>query len=190
MKGKKVLILCGPSGAGKTSLAKEVLTSISSFSFSVSATTRKPRSHELNGRDYYFLDLEEFKSILAKGGLIESEEVYENVWYGTLSSEVDRIWASNNYPLLDIDVYGAMNIKEKYLGQAIVIFIHPGTVDNIKERLSKRATEDIQSYNMRIAKAEEELKFADQCDFIIYNETLAEAKTELFDIIEQNFIEE
>lgn len=172
---KKLIILAGPSGSGKTTVAHHLLNTNTNLSFSISATTRTMRVSEENEKDYYFLTNDEFRQRLANDEFVEHEEVYNGIFYGTLKSELERIWSLHKTPILDIDVYGAINIKKNYAPQAITIFIHPVSVENIKNRLKQRATESEESYQSRIRKAEEELSKSIFFDEIIYNEDLESA---------------
>ncbi|MDQ3073973.1 MAG: guanylate kinase [Bacteroidota bacterium] len=169
---KKLVILSGPSGSGKTTVAHHLLDKMSNLRFSISATTRTRRDNEKQGKDYHFLTNEEFEIAIARKDLIEYQEVYKGIYYGTLNSELNRIWDARNFPLLDIDVMGALNIKENIVPSALSIFLHPISIENLKSRLSKRATETEESYSERIEKAEQELNTAPKFDKIIYNDSL------------------
>jgi guanylate kinase len=173
--GKKIIILCGPSGSGKTTVAKHLLKTIPELEFSISATTRQKREQEEHSKDYYFLSIEEFTSLISEGQLVEYEEVYKGAFYGTLKSEIVRIWDLHKIPLLDIDVIGALNIKEHYAPEALSIFVHPVSLENIQKRLQKRATESEESLIKRTQRAAEELKMAEMFDRIVYNDDLEKA---------------
>jgi guanylate kinase len=169
MKDLKLLAFCGPSGSGKTSIVKAILSEFNNLSFSISATTRKKRPHETDGKDYYFLTEEAFRKRIEDNEFIEFEEVYTGIFYGTLWSEVERIFSEASFPVLDIDVYGAASIKKKYAAKALVFFVHPGSEEELKKRLGKRSTETEKELASRLNKAREELGFAKQADYIIDN---------------------
>jgi guanylate kinase len=172
---KKLVILCGPSGSGKTTIAHHLLKIIPDLTFSVSATTRPKRGNETDGKDYHFLSVPEFEDKIAKEAFVEYEEVYKDIFYGTLKSELERIWQRSKIPVLDIDVVGALNIKNSFAPHALTVFVHPITVENLKHRLHKRATETEDSFAQRIHKAEEELNMAANFARIIYNDDLEKA---------------
>ena len=168
----KLLIFSGPSGSGKTTIGHHLLSVIPSLGFSVSATTRAIRSNEKNGVDYYFLSKEDFKNKIEKNEFLEWEEVYKDIFYGTLKSEVERIWSQNKHIIFDIDVAGGMNIKKIYTDLALAVFVMPPSIDKLKERLKTRATETEESFKKRIEKAEQELTYAKQFDKTIINNNL------------------
>lgn len=181
---EKVIVLSGPSGSGKTTLAKKLLEKKSTLSFSVSATTRPARKNETNGKDYYFVNLHNFDQNISENKFIEYEEVYPGIKYGTLWSEISRINQAGQTPLLDIDVYGAISIKKEFNQNALLVFIHPGSTETLKKRLKARNSESEKSYNTRINKALEELKFVDHFDKIIYNnDTLDKSFNELNKVV-------
>src|SRR5688500_4356237 len=168
MREGKIIILCGPSGSGKTTLAQHAIKNIRGLAFSISATTRPMRTGEKNGVDYHFISAEEFKDRIGSNDFIEWEEVYKGTFYGTLKQEIERLWAEDKTPVLDIDVEGALNIKKKYGRQVLALFIHPVSIENIKSRLSQRATETQESYDRRVKRAEEELDYAPRLDKVVY----------------------
>lgn len=170
-----MIILCGPSGSGKTTVSHHLLQQVPGLSFSISATTRARRNGEEHARDYYFLSTEDFVQKIANDEFVEFEEVYAGTFYGTLKSELRRIWDNGHVPLLDIDVVGALNIKENYAPNALSIFVHPVNLDNIRKRLIKRATESNESFEKRITRAVEELNMSDMFDKIVYNDSLESA---------------
>lgn len=178
--GGKIVIVSGPSGTGKTTVVQNLLENFPDLTFSISATTRKPRSNEIPGQDYYFLDETEFKNAASNGGFVEYEEVYKGLFYGTLLSEIKRIWENGQIPVLDIDVKGALNIKQNFNGTPLLIFVHPGSIKNLKERLKNRGSESKESLKRRLTKAEKELEVCSEFDYILYNyrleQTLKEAK--------------
>ncbi len=177
-KMHKLIIVTGPSGTGKTSIASYLLRELSDWlEFSVSATTREPRQGERHGVHYYFLTVDEFKDLIAKDELIEWEEVYPGKFYGTLKSEIDRIWSKGKAVLLDVDIKGALNIKDKYGNQALLIYVHPGNLETLKERLLKRGTEDEQKLKERLERAKWELSQALKADIIVLNDDLHDARS-------------
>ncbi len=171
----KLIIVSAPSGAGKTTIVKYLLTAVPKLEFSVSACSRPKRPGETNGKDYYFLSADEFKKKISNNKFVEWEEVYKDHFYGTLKSEVERILEHNNV-IFDVDVKGGLNIKNLYGGKALAIFIQPPSVETLEERLRKRNTESTGDLKKRIEKATHELSFADQFDIIIINDKLDVAK--------------
>lgn len=184
----KLLIFSAPSGSGKTTIIKELLKENLNFKFSISATSRKPRHNEKDGVDYYFLDKEEFQKRIAKDDFLEWEEVYTDVYYGTLKSEVQRIRESGSNVIFDVDVVGGVNIKNFYKEEALAIFIQPPSVEELRNRLTTRATDSKEEIEKRISKAEYELTFASKFDKIIINDNLETAVLETVDIVKK-FIE-
>jgi guanylate kinase len=182
MKGKLVII-SAPSGAGKSTIIKYLLDSNLKLEFSVSATTRQPRGKEKNGYEYYFLSVEEFRKRVANGYFIEWEKVYKDQLYGTLKSEINRIWDKGNHVLFDVDVKGGINLKNIFKHDAISIFIMPPSIKELERRLVLRGTDDHRKIRMRLARAEEEMKLADQFDNIIINDILEKAEKEVYDIV-------
>ena len=183
MSGKCV-IFSAPSGAGKTTIVKQLLSRPElKLEFSISAATRSPRGTEQNGKDYYFLSVENFKEQIEKGGLVEWEEVYENSFYGTLKAELDRIWDKGNHVAFDIDVKGALNLKKLFDKNALSIFVMPPSVKVLEERLRGRATDTEDKIQQRLAKAEFELSFAPQFDVQIVNDNLEKAVAEAIEKI-------
>jgi len=182
MKGKLVII-SAPSGAGKSTIVKHLLESSINLEFSISATTRAPRGEENNGKEYYFLSVKEFRSKIRKSEFIEWEEVYKGQLYGTLKSEIKRIWENGNHVLFDVDVKGGINLKNIFKLEAISIFIMPPSIKELKKRLIKRGTDDAEKIKIRIAKAEEEMKLADQFDNIVINDYLEQAENKVYNIV-------
>ena len=184
----KLVIISEPSGAGKTTIVKHLLASGLNLSFSISATTRTIRGNETDGEDYFFLTVEEFKRKIANNEFVEWEEVYKDLFYGTLISEMERIWANGNHVLFDVDVKGGINLKNKFGTNAIAIFIMPPSVEELEKRLIKRATDAPEKIKIRIEKAKEELKLVDQFDNIIVNHHLDIAKEEAEQVV-SSFLE-
>jgi len=179
----KLVIVSAPSGAGKTTLIKDLLDRGVNLEFSISATTRKPRGNEVDGREYYFLSPADFNDKLENDQFVKWEEVYTDHRYGTLKSELERIWTKGNHVLFDVDVKGAMNLKSIFGKRAISIFIKPPSVSELEKRLFARATDDVEKIQMRVNKAQEELKLAEQFDYIVVNDNLEEAKRGLYSIV-------
>lgn len=171
----KLVIISAPSGAGKTSIVQAVLRKNSNLMFSVSACSRKPRQGEIDGKDYYFFSSEEFKEKIAGNEFIEWEEVYPNHYYGTLRSEVEKIWEIGKHVIFDVDVKGGLNIKKQYPVISLAIFIKPPSIEILEERLHKRSTESEEQLKMRISKAIFEMNYADEFDLVIINENLQKA---------------
>lgn len=173
-----MLIFTAPSGAGKTTLVKHLLSEYDFLDFSVSATTREKRDHEVDGKDYYFLTPEDFRKRIENGEFIEWEEVYTDQYYGTLTSEVDRLWSLGKHIVFDIEVKGATNIKKFYGDKAHAIFVKPPSLDILIQRLTDRATESEASLKKRIARVKEEMTYQDTFDAVLVNDLLEVAKKE------------
>ncbi len=184
MKGK-VIIMSAPSGAGKTSIVKHVLDYLPELRFSTSATTRAMREGEVNGRDYHFLSVEDFRKGIEHDDFLEWEEVYRNQFYGTLKSEIQRIWDEGKTVIFDVDVKGGLNIKKYFGDNALAIFVKPPTVEELENRLRKRGTETEESLRKRVAKAEYELTFAPRFDRVILNDNLDDARAETLQTIRE-----
>ncbi len=182
MKGK-LIIFSAPSGAGKTTIVKHLLRKGFNLEFSISATSRDPRSNEVDGKDYYFLSADDFMAKVQNNEFLEWEEVYKGTCYGTLRSEVERIRNMGNNVIFDVDVVGGLNIKKYYGDDALAVFVQPPSVEELRGRLTNRSTETKEKIAMRVAKAEHELSFADQFDVIIVNDKLEEAFAEAEKII-------
>ena len=181
----KVIIVSAPSGAGKTSIVKHVLQFLPELRFSTSATTRTKREGEINGKDYHFLSVDDFKKGIKRNEFLEWEEVYANQFYGTLKSEIQRIWDEGKTVIFDVDVKGGLNIKKYFGDKALAIFVEPPTVQELENRLRKRGTETEESLRKRVEKAEYELSFAPQFDRIILNDDLEVARAEMLQTIRQ-----
>jgi guanylate kinase len=184
---KQVIILTAPSGAGKTSITQFLLENYPQLAFSVSATTRAPRGAEQDGIDYHFISQAAFEAHIHQNDFLEYEMVYEGLYYGTLKSELDRIWAEEKTPVLDIDVQGAIAIQEQLGNQALSIFILPPSIEALKERLALRNTESEEKIQMRLDKAAYEISFSDQFNAVVKNEVLETACKETAAFI-QGFI--
>jgi guanylate kinase len=172
-KTGKLIVFSAPSGSGKTTIVRHLLEQEDlNLEFSVSATSRAPRSHEVEGKDYYFISLEKFKQHIKNKDFLEWEEVYRDNFYGTLHSEVQRIWNMGKNVIFDIDVVGGLRIKKKYPDITQAVFVKPPSVDELKIRLKKRQTESDEKINMRVAKASIEMATAPQFDHILINKDL------------------
>ncbi len=174
----KLVIFSAPSGAGKTTIVRALLKDIPNLKFSVSAASRPKRPNEIDGKDYYFIPVEEFRRKIENDEFLEWEEVYENNFYGTLKSEVDRIWKSGNHVIFDVDVVGGLNIKKYYGERALAIFVMPPSVEELEKRLRNRSTESETDMKRRIEKARYEMTFASQFDEVIVNDNLEKAVSE------------
>ncbi|MFN8321439.1 MAG: guanylate kinase [Chitinophagales bacterium] len=166
---RKLVVITAPSGAGKSSIVKKLLQHNSDLSFSVSCTTRDKRSGEIDGDHYHFISQEEFKKRAANNEFVEQEEVYPGKFYGTLKTEVERVWNNRQVVLFDIDVKGALNLKKQFGNDCITIFIAPPSKDSLINRLKNRGTEDAKSLKARVARSEEELTYADKFDKVVVN---------------------
>lgn len=184
----KILIITAPSGAGKTSVTTHLLQLFPQLTFSVSAATRQPRENEVSGVDYYFMSLEEFKHKIQQNEFVEWEMVYEGKYYGTLKSEMERIWLSQKVPVLDIDVKGAIHVQQQYPDNTLSIFIEPPSIEELKRRLQGRGTETKESLDARINKASYEISFKHSFSHTIINHDLDAARGEAVEIV-RNFLE-
>ncbi len=171
VKGKTIVV-AAPSGAGKTSIVRGLLEKHSFLAFSVSATTRKKRAHEIDGKDYHFFNNQEFQEKINNGDFLEYEEVYKNTFYGTLFSEINQIWSNNKHIIFDVDVEGALNIKEQFKEDCLNLFIKAPSLYTLYDRLKNRNTETAETLQRRIKKAEKELKYQHQFDKIVVNDDL------------------
>lgn len=183
----KLVIFSAPSGSGKTTIVRELLQRFPQFEFSISATSRQPRGMEQNGVDYYFLSTEEFRQRVERDEFVEWEEVYQGTCYGTLKSEVERIWAKGNVIVFDVDVMGGISLKRLFGDDACSIFIMPPSVEELERRLRGRGTDAEEVIQKRIGKAEFELSKASEFDHTIINDVLADAVNEATKII-NNFL--
>ncbi|HEY9113606.1 MAG TPA: guanylate kinase, partial [Bacteroidales bacterium] len=185
---EKLVIFSAPSGSGKTTLAKYLLAEMPQLAFSVSAASRNMRTGEIDGKDYYFLSIEDFKKKIANNEFVEYEEVYPNHFYGTLFSEIERIWAEGKAVLFDVDVVGGANLKKIFGKKALAVFVRPPSLNILKERLQNRATDSEEAIKTRLSKAEYEMTFEKKFDIVIVNDNLEKAKIETLEVV-QNFIE-
>lgn len=180
----KLLVFSAPSGSGKTTIVRHLLSQKDlNLEFSISAASREPRGEEINGKDYYFISTSDFKKHIKADDFLEWEEVYRDNFYGTLKSEVNRIWANGKNVIFDIDVAGGLRIKSKFPVETLAVFVKPPSIDELKIRLKKRSTEDDDKINMRIAKASVELATAPQFDKIIKNYDLDIAKNDAYELV-------
>jgi guanylate kinase len=182
MKGK-LIIISAPSGSGKTTIVNHLLRQKLNLVFSVSATSRRPRPGEVNGKNYFFLTKEEFKNKINNNKFLEWEEVYEGIYYGTLKSEVDKKREKGKNIIFDVDVVGGVNIKKIYGPEALSIFIKPPSIEELESRLQKRSTETPDKIEMRINKAKKELQFAGMFDAVIVNDNLQIALKEAENLV-------
>ncbi|MFL0353248.1 guanylate kinase [Xanthomarina sp. GH4-25] len=186
----KLIVFSAPSGSGKTTIVKHLLRQEKlNLEFSISATSREKRGEEIDAKDYYFLSATEFKSKIKNDEFLEWEEVYRDNFYGTLKTEVERIWAKGKHVIFDIDVSGGLRIKRKYPNETLAVFVKPPSIDELKIRLKKRQTESADKINMRIAKASAELATAPLFDVIIENDNLEKALKEAETLV-GNFVDE
>ncbi len=183
----KVLIFSAPSGAGKSTVVKYLMERFPNLGFSVSATSRLPRGAEIHGIDYFYLTPEQFKQGVDNGDFVEYEEVYSGLYYGTLKSEVNRIWSSGKIVVFDIDVKGGVNLKNMFGDKALSIFVKPPSVDHLRTRLIGRGTESMESIEKRVARAEEELTYQSKFDVVLLNDNLEDCLAESERLVE-NFI--
>ncbi|MEC5393739.1 guanylate kinase [Bergeyella sp. RCAD1439] len=180
----KVIIFSAPSGSGKTTLVRHVLDVVPDLAFSVSCTTRLPRGEEKDGEDYYFLTPEVFREKIAQDAFVEYEEVYQDKFYGTLKTEVERIWSQGKTVIFDVDVKGGIALKTYFGDQARSVFILPPSVAELERRLRGRGTDDEATIRERVAKAGEEMAYRDRFDRVVVNTDLEEAKNEVRLVVE------
>ena len=181
----KVIIFSAPSGSGKTTLVKHCLEHFPELEFSISCTTRNSRGEEKNGIDYHFVNPEEFRQRIAEEEFVEFEEVYTDKYYGTLKSEVERIWASEKVVIFDVDVQGGISLKKYFGDKALSIFIMPPSVAALELRLIARGTDDLETIHTRVAMATEEISFKNEFDQIVVNDQLEVAKVDINHLINQ-----
>lgn len=189
MSEGKLIVFSAPSGSGKTTIVRHLLKQPElKLDFSISATSREPRANEEHGKDYYFLSLKDFKQKIKDEEFLEWEEVYRDNFYGTLKSEVERIWKKGKHVIFDIDVVGGLDIKHIYPERTLAVFVKPPSIEELKIRLKKRKTESDDKINMRVAKASIELATAPQFDFIIENNHLGTALKEAYSLV-SNYVD-
>jgi len=179
----RLIVFSAPSGAGKTTIVREVMKVVPNLSFSVSATSRSPRVGEVDGGDYYFLSVEDFKMRIEQNAFVEWEEVYPDRFYGTLKMEVERIRNEGRNVLFDVDVLGGLNIKKLFGTEALALFIAPPTIDELKNRLINRASDTAEDIEIRLKKAAYEMSFSNQFDEVIINHDLQKAVKEVVGVI-------
>lgn len=180
----KLIIIAAPSGAGKTSVTRHLLKSFTGqLAFSISCATRQPRNNEKDKVDYYFISVADFKNKIEQDEFVEWEMVYEGKYYGTLKSEVERIWQQRKAPLLDVDVQGGINIQQKYPDNSLSLFIEPPSIEELERRLRARGTETPESLQARLNKAAYEMSFKSQFDHIILNDKLERACAEAEEVV-------
>lgn len=182
-KEGKLIIFSAPSGAGKTTIVRHLLGKFPQLEFSISATTRKSRGDEREGKDYYFISKQEFLHRIAKKEFVEFEEVYSGTFYGTLRTEIDRIWKKGKTVIFDIDVEGGLHLKRKYERQALAIFVQPPSLQVLIDRLTSRGTDNTEKLKERFIKAEKELDYAPKFDIILKNNDLQTACREAEDLV-------
>ena len=185
----KLIIFSAPSGTGKTTIVKQLLQIGLPISFSISATSRAMRQGEIDGVDYYFFSPQDFKQKIDQQEFLEWEEVYKNQYYGTLKSELYRIWNQNKHVIFDVDVVGGLNIKKQFQDKALSVFIMPPSLEELKNRLQSRGTETEESLQKRLQKAEQELSFAPKFDKVVLNDNLEQAVEQTYNLVKK-FIEQ
>jgi len=181
----KVIIFSAPSGAGKTTIVRALLDELSELSFSISACSRNPRSQEVNGKDYHFIGIDGFKNKIKNNEFVEWEEVYQDHFYGTLNSELTRIWNANKTVVFDVDVVGGMSLKKKFGKNALAIFVMPPSLMVLEERLRNRNTDSEQKIRQRLEKAEQEISLSSGFDVILKNDNLDIAISDAKAIVNQ-----
>ncbi|MCB0804662.1 MAG: guanylate kinase [Bacteroidales bacterium] len=182
-KNGKLIVISAPSGAGKTTLVKHLLESDLNLAFSISAASRPKRSGEIDGIDYHFISKNDFIKKIENNEFVEWEEVYEGSFYGTLKSEVERIWKEGKHVIFDVDVEGGLNIKQQYPELTLAVFVMPPDVEQLEKRLRARSTENDQSLKTRLDKAVQELGYADRFDVTLVNDDLEKAKKEMLEVV-------
>lgn len=181
----KVIIFSAPSGAGKSTIVGYLLKKIPELEFSISATSRTPRGKEVNGREYYFFSIDQFETKIKNGDFVEYQEVYPGSYYGTLRSEIRRIWNKGHVIVFDIDVKGGVNLKRLYGRNALSVFIMPPSIEELKKRLENRGTDTSDNIERRIAKAKEEIEYSNRFDVVLINDNLDKALFEADTIVNE-----
>lgn len=184
-KHQKCVIFSAPSGAGKTTIVHYLLNQNIGLEFSISACSRAPRENEINGKDYHFFSVEEFKTKIKQGDFIEWEEVYQNNFYGTLKSEIERIWNKGKAVIFDVDVIGGLNLKKIFKDQALAVFVQAPSIEILEERLRYRSTETEEKIQIRMSKARQEMEKAPEFDYILNNSELTQACEEAKSVVER-----
>lgn len=184
-KHQKCVIFSAPSGAGKTTIVHYLLNQNIGLEFSISACSRAPRENEINGKDYHFFSVEEFKAKIQQGDFIEWEEVYQNNFYGTLKSEIERIWNKGKAVIFDVDVIGGLNLKKIFKDQALAVFVQAPSIEILEERLRYRSTETEEKIQIRMSKARQEMEKAPEFDYILSNSELTQACEEAKSVVER-----
>jgi len=180
----KLIVFSAPSGSGKTTIVRYLVEQQElNLEFSISATSREKRGQEIDGKDYHFISLEDFKNHMNNGEFVEWEEVYNNNFYGTLKSEVERIWKQGKHAIFDIDVNGGLRIKRKFPKQTLAVFVQPPSLEVMEERLRNRKTDSEEKIVERVNKAEREMQFAKDFDLILVNDDLNKAKQEAYTMV-------
>ena len=181
----KLIVFSAPSGSGKTTLVHYLLKKVLHLSFSISATSRKPRENEIDGKDYFFLSKENFISKINNGKFLEYEEVYDGIFYGTLLDEVEKKWEKGKHVIFDIDVVGGINIKKLFPERTLAIFVKPPSIESLEERLNNRGDDSPEEINQRIEKAKKEMEYSSQFDKVILNDKLEESKRIAFEYVDK-----
>jgi guanylate kinase len=181
----KLIVFSAPSGSGKTTLVHYLLKKILNLSFSISATSRKPRENEIDGKDYFFLSKENFISKINNGKFLEYEEVYDGIFYGTLLDEVEKKWEKGKHVIFDIDVVGGINIKKLFPERTLAIFVKPPSIESLEERLNNRGDDSPEEIHQRVEKAKKEMEYSSQFDKVILNDKLEESKRIAFEYVDK-----
>lgn len=171
----KIIIFSAPSGSGKSTIVNHLLKKYPILEFSISATSRAPRGEEKHGKEYFFFSTEEFEKLISEDAFVEYEEVYKGSYYGTLKSEIERIWSKGHTILFDIDVKGGVNLKRIFGDAALAVFVKPPSVEELRKRLIGRGTDTPEAIEKRVAKAEEELTYEQYFDVVLVNDILSES---------------
>jgi guanylate kinase len=179
------IIVSAPSGAGKTTIVHHLLAQDDRLVFSISATSRERRSYEVHGKDYYFISADEFRERIGDGAFVEWEEVYPGRFYGTLRSELERIWALGKHPVFDVDVVGGLHLKALFGAQALALFVSPPSLNALEERLRMRGTETAETLRERVDKAAHELTFAPRFDAVVVNNDREHACAEAYELVRE-----
>jgi len=181
----KLIVFSAPSGSGKTTLVHYLLKKVLNLSFSISATSRKPRENEIDGKDYFFLSKENFISKINNGKFLEYEEVYDGIFYGTLLDEVEKNWEKGKHVIFDIDVVGGINIKKLFPERTLAIFVKPPSIESLEERLNNRGDDSPEEIHQRVEKALKEMEYSSQFDEVILNDKLEESKRIAFEYVDK-----